>query len=214
MRAALIKKKIARAAAALCAAFLLLALCAPAVFAHPPHTWGEDWYHDDAHHWRKCTECDEISEYGEHTGGHATCIEAATCAVCGALYGAPTGEHTEGTPANCVQGAVCALCGNVYGEPDPANHTRTELRNAVEAAAGVEGYTGDLYCKDCGALLETGSVIAALPEEAPEAAPKGITTGALVGIVFGSAAAAGAIAVGAYYLIAALRKPKAKIKKK
>ncbi|MGM9669282.1 MAG: glycosyl hydrolase 53 family protein [Faecousia sp.] len=37
-----------------------------------------------------------------------------------------------------------------------------ERRNAAEATCTEDGYTGDLYCLDCGELLEKGSVISAL----------------------------------------------------
>ena len=41
-------------------------------------------------------------------------------------------------------------------------HTETVLRNEKAAACTVDGYTGDTYCKSCGALLKTGTVIPAL----------------------------------------------------
>ena len=40
-------------------------------------------------------------------------------------------------------------------------HCETEIRNAKEATCTEDGYTGDRYCKDCGALLERGEVIPA-----------------------------------------------------
>lgn len=48
-------------------------------------------------------------------------------------------------------------------EKDPSNHEGgTEIKNAVAASIGVPGYTGDTYCKGCGALLLKGSEIPAL----------------------------------------------------
>lgn len=41
-------------------------------------------------------------------------------------------------------------------------HEHTENRNAKEATCTEEGYTGDTYCTDCGALLATGTVISAI----------------------------------------------------
>ncbi len=38
-------------------------------------------------------------------------------------------------------------------------HIHTELRNIKEANCTEEGYSGDLYCQDCGTLLEKGKVI-------------------------------------------------------
>ena len=37
----------------------------------------------------------------------------------------------------------------------------TEVRNAVTATCTTAGYTGDTYCKDCGAIIATGSSVAA-----------------------------------------------------
>lgn len=41
------------------------------------------------------------------------------------------------------------------------NHSNTEIKNAVAAGCETEGYSGDVYCADCGTLVEKGSVIAA-----------------------------------------------------
>ena len=41
------------------------------------------------------------------------------------------------------------------------NHSHTEIRDAVAAGCEIEGYTGDTYCTDCGALVEEGSAIPA-----------------------------------------------------
>ncbi len=40
-------------------------------------------------------------------------------------------------------------------------HRKTELRGAKAATCDEDGYTGDLYCADCGKLLQTGTVIPA-----------------------------------------------------
>ena len=42
------------------------------------------------------------------------------------------------------------------------DHPNTETRNAVEATCDTEGYTGDVYCLDCGKLVKEGEVIPAL----------------------------------------------------
>ncbi len=41
-------------------------------------------------------------------------------------------------------------------------HTDTELRSAKAATCAEDGYTGDLYCKTCGKLLEAGKTVDAL----------------------------------------------------
>ena len=44
-------------------------------------------------------------------------------------------------------------------EIQATGHQHTELRNATAATCSQEGYTGDIYCQDCGELLEEGQVI-------------------------------------------------------
>ena len=41
------------------------------------------------------------------------------------------------------------------------NHSHTEVKDAVAAGCETEGYSGDVYCTDCGALISEGSVVAA-----------------------------------------------------
>ena len=47
------------------------------------------------------------------------------------------------------------------GEVDPNNHVNTITINKKEATCTEEGYTGDLYCKDCKTTTQTGSSIPA-----------------------------------------------------
>ena len=112
-----------------------------------------------------------------HTGNEeirgaveATCTTAGYtgdtyCKDCDALLTSgtviPATGHTGGT-ATCKDSAVCEVCHKPYGEKDAANHVGgTEVRDAVEATCAQDGYTGDTYCKDCDALLSTGTVIPA-----------------------------------------------------
>ena len=44
---------------------------------------------------------------------------------------------------------------------DVTFHTDTEVRNAKDATCTEDGYTGDTYCKTCGALVAEGSIIPA-----------------------------------------------------
>ena len=68
--------------------------------------------------------------------------------------------------ATCTESGVktytCTLCKATKTEEVPAtgNHENTELRDVREATCAEDGYTGDLYCKDCGTKLQTGKVIA------------------------------------------------------
>lgn len=57
---------------------------------------------------------------------------------------------------------TCTVCNTTKTEVIPATgHQHKEVRNAKKATCTEDGYTGDTYCKDCGAKLETGTVIKA-----------------------------------------------------
>ena len=65
----------------------------------------------------------------------------------------------------------CA-CGDVYEETIKATgHLHKETRNKKEATETTEGYTGDIYCKDCNTLLEKGKPIPKLEETVDKDAP-------------------------------------------
>lgn len=71
------------------------------------------------------------------------------------------------TPSTCcTKGSVtkkCSCGGTQTTELalDPNNHSGgTEIRNAKAATCSATGYTGDTYCKGCGAKLSSGSTIA------------------------------------------------------
>ena len=81
------------------------------------------------------------------------------------------------SPATCVSRPVyymnCSTCyykgtetyEYKWGNIDPNNHTgNEEIRGAAEATCTQDGYTGDTYCKDCDALLSSGTVIPAAGE--------------------------------------------------
>lgn len=122
------------------------------------HHYG-DWQSDETGHWKACTDegCDATTTKVAHTGGTATCQAKAKCTVCGAEYG-NLAEHTY-TVANCKTPATCTVCGATTGDVDTSNHAHTELKNAVAATTTTEGYSGDLYCADCGELLSQGHVL-------------------------------------------------------
>lgn len=79
-----------------------------------------------------------------HTWDVGTVTKAATCTEAG------------------IKTYTCTLCAATKTEELPAtgNHQNTELRNTKEASCTAEGYTGDIYCKDCGVKLQTGKTIA------------------------------------------------------
>lgn len=133
-----------------------------------------------------CDDCGEITEgsdaelpLGEHTGGTATCIKKAVCAVCHQEYGNFAAhnyiENAEAeylkTAATCGSKAVyyksCSVCGAKSeetfetGEYDYTNHVgKTYLKNQKEATCYEEGYTGDTYCSTCNREISKGQSIA------------------------------------------------------
>ena len=72
--------------------------------------------------------------------------------------GIPAKGH-HGGMATCTQKAECELCHERYGSVDPDNHQETTVKFKKAATCTVDGYTGDIYCKECGELLEEGKVI-------------------------------------------------------
>ena len=98
------------------------------------HTPDAEWHTDDGSHWHVCTVCEAVCGEGGHSGGEA----------------------------DCVHKAVCGECGAEYGDVDPGNHCGpTELRNYAKPSQHKDGYSGDTYCKACGALLQRGEVLPA-----------------------------------------------------
>jgi len=101
------------------------------------HTAGADWQSDADDHWKLCANgCGTIMDKAAHEGGEATCKDQAACSICGAKY----------------------------GSLDASNHTNTETRGAVEATCGADGYTGDVWCKDCNTKIADGEIIPATGE--------------------------------------------------
>ena len=79
-----------------------------------------------------CTRCNMSLEKEGHRGGKATCSVKKKCEVCNAEY----------------------------GNLDNSTHENTEIKDKKAATCGMDGYTGDTYCKDCNARIESGQVIA------------------------------------------------------
>lgn len=64
---------------------------------------------------------------------------------------------------------TCVICGGTRNEEIKATgHRNTEVRNLKEATESTEGYTGDIYCKDCNTKIETGKIIPALGNDMHE----------------------------------------------
>lgn len=137
-----------------------------------------------------CKDCGEKISSGEviaklaHTWDEgnitkeADCKETGvmtyTCHKCGATKteDIPRTEHTwdEGevtTAPTCTKPGVrtytCSVCKATRTEVIKATgHLHIEIRNKKDASCTENGYTGDMYCKDCGALLKKGETIDAL----------------------------------------------------
>ena len=66
-----------------------------------------------------------------------------------------------GGEATCICKAICSVCGAEYGGFDFENHKNTEIKNQKSATCCEAGYTGDIYCIDCGEKIASGTVIEA-----------------------------------------------------
>ena len=134
----------------------------------------------------KTTKTENVPATGNHKNTELRNVKEATCTeegYTGDTYCKDCGskiasgqkisktEHTWNsgvitTSPTCVERGVkiytCNICQTTRTEELPAtgNHQNTELRNAKEATCTAEGYTGDIYCKDCGTKLQTGKAIA------------------------------------------------------
>lgn len=113
------------------------------------HSYSEEWKSDENGHWHECS-CGDKSGYEKHTP-EAFAAKEPTC-----------------TEDGCTSGEKCSVCGYIISASEiiPAKgHGETEVRNAVPAEIGKNGYTGDTYCKVCGEKIAEGKVIPALGRE-------------------------------------------------
>lgn len=150
-------------------------------------TCTEDGYTGDTY----CTDCNTKLESGTvinklgHTWDNGVITKEATeteegvktytCKTCGETKTEkiPVASHhwDQGTitkKATCTENGektyYCtdADCNKTYVETILATgHQHTELRDKKTATCGEDGYSGDLYCKDCGQLISKGAVVKA-----------------------------------------------------
>lgn len=150
-------------------------------------TCTEDGYTGDTY----CKDCGEKLETGSvikklgHTWDNGVITKEATeteegvktytCKTCGETKTEkiPVASHhwDQGTitkKATCTENGektyYCtdADCNKTYVETIPATgHQHTELRDKKTATCGEDGYSGDLYCKDCGQLISKGAIVKA-----------------------------------------------------
>lgn len=123
---------------------------------------GCDNYYSDAAGTVKTTSAKVSTSKNDHdyywVADEVAGVHYQKCRVCGTTTG--TSSHSGGT-ASCKAQAKCAKCGASYGELDPNTHVNFEIKNEVKATETTQGYTGDKYCKDCGAFIEKGSYYSA-----------------------------------------------------
>ncbi len=132
-------------------------------YFHADHTFPARW------DWRSDTDVGRDAEY--HWVRCLYCTEGETAK---STHWFSEGNMYLASPATCVSKPVYYKnCGTCYykgtetyvyewGNFDPNNHTgNEEIRGAAEATCTTAGYTGDTYCKDCDALLTSGTVIPA-----------------------------------------------------
>ena len=151
-------------------------------------TCKEEGYTGDTY----CTDCGEKLSSGEPTAKkahdwdegkvttEATCkntgVKTYTCNNCGETKTEviPMTDHIWDngkvtTKPSCITPGVktytCSVCQKEKTEKIPATgHLHTEIRNKKEATCKEDGYTGDVYCKDCGEKLFNGKTIAKTTE--------------------------------------------------
>lgn len=102
-------------------------------------------------------------------------VKTYTCKTCGETKTEkiPVTSHhwDQGTltkKATCTENGektyhcTDADCDKTYVETIPATgHQHTEVRDKKEVTCEEDGYTGDTYCKDCGQLINKGTIIKA-----------------------------------------------------
>lgn len=148
-----------------CGTYGTCAVCGGTYF-HTDHTFPARW------DWRSDTDVGRDAEY--HWVRCLYCTEGKTAK---STHWFSEGNMYLASPATCVSKPVYYKnCGTCYykgtetyvyewGNFDPNNHTgNEEIRGAVEATCTTAGYTGDTYCKDCDALLTSGTAIPAAGE--------------------------------------------------
>ena len=148
-------------------------------------TCTEDGYTGDTY----CKDCGEKLEAGSvikklgHTWDNGVITKEATeteegiktytCKTCGETKTEkiPVASHhwDQGTitkKATCTENGEKTYhctdegCDKTWIETIPATgHQHTELRDKKTATCGEDGYSGDLYCKDCGQLISKGAVV-------------------------------------------------------
>lgn len=135
-------------------------------YYHAEHTFPERWKwgsdpqvrRDAESHWLQCFYCTEGKAFmtlHSFVPGNMYLKSPATCVSKPVYYKNCSSCYYQGTETYEYE----------WGSVDPNNHTgNEEIRGAVAATCTTAGYTGDTYCKDCDALLSSGTAIPAAGE--------------------------------------------------
>ena len=134
---------------------------------HVVHTAGDKWFSDGINHWQTCIGCGIKMNESAHSGGLATCISKAQCAVCNAQYGELAAHSPETIPAvaptctktGLTEGLKCSVCGTVLVEQEVVpmtahNYVGEETKKPTCEQEGEMTYT----CTACG-----GSYTSSIP---------------------------------------------------
>lgn len=118
------------------------------------------------------------SIYGDHTG--AWYVARGSEGTKHNQYGASYSPAVDATDKGATKLTFLGENSNVI--PTECKHENTEVRNKKEANCTEDGYTGDVYCTDCGELVTAGTKITKLDHDyvptvtAPTCTEKGYTT--------------------------------------
>ncbi len=120
--------------------------------------------------WVEITESD--SEVGDHTHTYSDtyyCNESYSthyriCEECGEMLDESACVFVTVKTEDGLTISLCELCGRTVSSDnttDECEHYYTEIIGQIDATAECDGYTGDIYCIDCGCIIEAGTVIPA-----------------------------------------------------
>ena len=112
--------------------------------------YSTEWATDENYHWHECadSDCQEISNYAEHSGGTATVNAKAVCEYCGMAYGEYAQASYSVEPVSDI--AYCAYGNREYkvtvaGSPDKIQFIRytgttsTYVRSQAEITDNGDG---------------------------------------------------------------------------
>ena len=151
--------------------YYICLVCNPEGFAYrfESHTFGDWKDNGDGTHSRTCASCGRM-ETVEHSGGAATCTEAAKCEACGVAYGNPLGhdlvDHEAKAPTCTEIGwdayQTCSRCDYTTYKEKPALGHSGATGAGIAPTCTEPGLTEETYCLRCGQTLSSQAVIPAL----------------------------------------------------